>query len=354
MMPLRRETIALLEDIERRIDPETEEKLNDCWLSFLNGKSEDDIFRPSRDKSRLTPPGTELTGVNINDALADFDAMIISEMNGVSWTLGGGNSNLAVRTNYGSAILATLFGAEIFEMPRNTNTLPTVRPFNSTDRIRETVEKGVPDLYGGFGAQVFACGEILREIGEKYPKIGRYVSVYHPDLQGPLDICELLWGEEMFYAMYDEPGLVHAAMSLITETYIRFMDKWFELFPCGVEMNTHWAHIRHKGRIALRCDSAMNLSPELYKEFAVPYDRILLERYGGGIMHFCGRGDHYISLLCSQPMLTGVNMSQPHLNDMEIIYKNTVDRGIPLVGFSPDRAYADAVRGFHRLMQVSP
>ncbi|MBQ3955190.1 MAG: hypothetical protein II680_04815 [Clostridia bacterium] len=289
MTHLKPETTALLEDIERRIDPETEEKLDARWLRFLNGEWEEDIFRPWRDKDRLTPPGTEIRGVNINDALADFDAMIVSEMNGVSRTLGGGGSNLAVRTNYGSAILATLFGAEIFEMPRHTNTLPTVRSFNSTDRIREMIEAGAPDLCTGFGARVFACGEIFREIGEAYPKIGRYVSVYHPDLQGPLDICELLWGEEMFYAMYDEPELVHAALSLITQTYIRFMDKWFGLFPCGAEMNVHWSHIRHKGRIALRCDSAMNLSPELYKEFAVPYDRILLERFGGGMMHFCGR-----------------------------------------------------------------
>ena len=289
MTQLKPETTALLEDIERRIDPDTEEKLDARWLRFLNGESEDDIFRPWRDRDRLTPPGTELTFVNINDALADFDAMIVSEMNGVSRTLGGSGSNLAVRTNYGSAILATLFGAEIFEMPRHTNTLPTVRSFNSTDRIREMIEAGAPDLCTGFGARVFACGEIFREIGEAYPKIGRYVSVYHPDLQGPLDICELLWGEEMFYAMYDEPELVHAALSLITQTYIRFMDKWFGLFPCGAEMNVHWSHIRHKGRIALRCDSAMNLSPELYKEFAVPYDRILLERFGGGMMHFCGR-----------------------------------------------------------------
>ena len=354
MRKLKRETVALLEDIERRIDPETEEKLDARWLRFLNGECEDDIFRPWRDKDRLTPPGTELVAVNINDALADFDAMIVSEMNGVSWTLGGSGSNLAVRANYGSAILATVFGAEIFEMPRSTNTLPTARSFGSTDRIREMIDRGVPDLNGGFGARVFACGEIFREIGEAYPKIGRYVSVYHPDLQGALDICELLWGGEMFYAMYDEPELVHAAMKLITETYARFMDKWFELFPCGTEMNAHWSHIRHKGRIALRCDSAMNLSPELYKEFAVPYDKILLERYGGGIMHFCGRGDHYISHLCAQPMLTGVNMSQPHLNDMEIIYQNTVDRGIPLLGFSPDRARADAARGFRRRMQVSP
>ena len=350
MIKLKQETAALLGDIERRIRPETEEKLDACWLRFLGGAFEGEIFHPERDV--LTPPGTPLPSVNINDALADYETMIVSEMQGVSRALSSGGANLAVRTNYGSAILASLFGAEIFEMPRSTNTLPTVRSFNSTEKMRELVEAGVPDLNAGFGERVFRCGEILREIREAYPKIGRYVSVYHPDLQGPLDICELLWGGEMFYAMYDEPELVHAAMSLITETYIRFMEKWFALFPCGTEMNAHWSHLRHRGRITLRCDSAMNLSPALYEEFAVPYDRILLERFGGGIMHFCGRGDHYIALLCSQSMLTGVNMSQPHLNDMETIYRNTVDRGIPLLGFPADRARADVSRGFHHRMQV--
>ena len=350
MMQLKHETTALLEDIERRIRPETEDALDARWLSFLRGTFEGEIYHPERDTH--SPPGTPLSAININDALADYETMIVSEMQGVSRALASGGANLAVRTNYGSAILASLFGAEIFEMPRSTNTLPTVRSFNSTDKMRELIDAGIPDLYAGFGERVFRCGELYRQIGEAYPKIRRYVWVYHPDLQGPLDICELLWGCDMFYAMVDEPELVHAAMSLITETYIRFLDKWYELYPCGTEMNVHWGHLRHRGRIALRCDSAMNLSPDLYREFAVPYDRILLEHFGGGMMHFCGRGDHYIADLCSQPMLTGVNMSQPHLNDMETIYQNTVDRGIPLLGFPADRAYADVSRGFHHRMQV--
>jgi hypothetical protein len=37
---------------------------------------------------------------------------------------------------------------------------------------------------------------------------------------------------------------------------------------------------------------------------------------------------------------------------METIYQNTVDRGIPLLGFPADRAYADVSRGFHHRMQV--
>ena len=38
--------------------------------------------------------------------------------------------------------------------------------------------------------------------------------------------------------------------------------------------------------------------------------------------------------------LTGIQLSQPHLNDLETIYANTVDRGIPLLSYP--RAAAEA------------
>ena len=40
MLNLKKETIALLEDIERRIDPETEEDLSAQWRDFLYGRFE--------------------------------------------------------------------------------------------------------------------------------------------------------------------------------------------------------------------------------------------------------------------------------------------------------------------------
>ena len=82
----------------------------------------------------------------------------------------------------------------------------------------------------------------------------------------------------------------------------------------------------------------MNLTPQFYKEYAFPYDARLLAHFGGGVVHFCGRGDHYIETLCAIPHLTGINLSQPELNDMERIYRCTVDKGIKLLSFS--REYA--------------
>ncbi len=352
MLTLKPETTALLDDIETRIDPETEDDFAAQWHDFLYGASQQDIFCPYRKKT--SQPGVPVPAININDALADTETMLVHQLAGVSHALKTETLNLAVRANYGTGILSSLFGAEIFEMPREMNTLPTTKPFNDTEVIRTLAEKGIPDLENGFGARVFAFGRLWLQVCAAYPKIAKYVSIYHPDLQGPLDICELMWGCEMFYAMYDEPELVHAILSVITDTYIRFLDRWFSMFPCGVEMNVHWANMRHRGRIMLRCDSAMNLSPEFYEEFAMPYDARLFAHFGGGAMHFCGKGDHYIDLLCSQPLLYSVNLSQLHLNDMETIWRATVDRGISILGFTA--AYLkDNPRagGYHHLIHAN-
>ena len=351
MINLSRDTLALLDDIEARIDPETEEDFAARWEDFLFDRFEGDIFSPHRKK--LTAPGTELPNVHINDALADYEQMLVSQMAGVSAALNG-HSNLCVRANYGSAIMSSLFGAEIFIMPRETNTLPTTKGLNSTEKIEELIQKGIPDLNTGFGRRVFEFGEICAELWRKYPKIGKYVTVYHPDTQGPLDIAELLWGCDMFYAMYDEPETVHQILQLVTDTYTAFLNKWYEIFPKETRLNVHWANLRHRGTILLRDDSAMNLSPEFYKEFAAPYDGELLRRFDGGAVHFCGRGDHYIETLSQLPGLYGINMSQPEMNKMEIIYQNTVDKGIPILGFSREWAEKDKNRegGFHHHLSV--
>lgn len=90
----------------------------------------------------------------------------------------------------------------------------------------------------------------------------------------------------------------------------------------------------HPGKIMLRLDSAMNISPEFYNEYSKSYDSELLEYYGGGCLHFCGKGDHYIESLCEIEKLYGINLSQPHLNDMDKIFRAVSEKGKRIVDLS--------------------
>ena len=337
-MKLSEYTVALLNDIESRIDPEVEDDYYAQWKEFWYGTHEGLLFTPKRKKT--TAPGVELRSIHINDALHDFERMLCSELVGVSHKLWRGTDALGIRANYGTGIMTTLFGAELFEMPRSTNTLPTTRSWNDSDRIREMLEKGIPDLRGGLGDKVLSFGEKCMEIFESYPKIKKYVSVYHPDTQGPLDIAELLWGGEMFYEMYDDPDFVHAVLRTVTDTYRGFMEKWFSIVPIREELSVHWG-IFFRGGILIRLDSAMNLSCDFYDAFSKPYDKELFDHFGGGCLHFCGKGDHFVGSLCELENMYGINMSQPHLNDMAKIFDAVSARGKRLFNFPDGAKYAD-------------
>ncbi len=338
-MQLSEYTKSLFEDIEKRIDPDTEEDYLKQWKKFWDGESEDVIFTPERKKTSL--PGIELKSVHINDAIDDLELMLCSQMNGVSHALSTKTEALSLRANYGTGIMSSLFGAELFIMPRENPTLPTTRAFNDTDKIREIAERGIPDIKSALGRKVFDFGEMYLEIAKNYPKISKYVLMYHPDTQGPLDIAELLWGSEMFYELYDDPDFVHEFMGIITETYKKFIDNWFLMYPPG-ELNAHWGLIM-KGNVLIRDDSAVNLSPEMYEEFALRYDAHLLDYYGSGAVHYCGRGDHFIEILAKEKNLTGINLSQPELNDMEKIYEaaNKNGKKIMMLPTAACRLYAE-------------
>lgn len=315
-MKLSQYTLDLLKDIEERIIPEVEEDYVDQWKNFWYGDITEKIFTPKR--KVVSESKIEVKQFNINDAIDDYEIMLDMQLADISKALSS-NAALGIRANYGTGIMSSLFGAEFFMMPRELNTLPITHSFNDTDVIRRLVNEGKPNLENALGKKVYDFGEMCLEIFRNYPKIAKYVFVYHPDTQGPLDIAELLWGSEMFYSLYDDPDLVHQFLQLITDTYVDFLDRWFKMYPNRQDINVHWNYWI-KGGICLRNDSAINLSPEQYSEFGLKYDKYLFDRYDGGLLHYCGKGDHFIGIAAANTKLTGINLSQPHLNEMDKVY----------------------------------
>ena len=325
-----------LEDLERRLDLRQEAAGRQAWDDFLHGRCREPVFCPP---ARVpSPPAIEWPAVHINDAQDDVDLMLLSQFRLVSDVLAaGGRARLNVRCNHGTGILPSLFGAETFTMPRETDTLPTTRPLGSLAAVRRAVDSGPPPIDAAMGAMVFACAERFLEAFTHFPAVAEAVELYHPDLQGPIDAAEMVWGSDIFLAFYDDLDLLTDLLDVITQTYERFMRAWFDRVGPPRDVNAHWG-LAHRGAIMLREDSLMNLSPQVYAEIIRPFDQRLLDAFGGGAVHYCGRGEHFIAELTALDGLTGVNLSQPHLNDMEAIYRATIDRGIPLIGLDAAEA----------------
>ena len=336
---------ACLQDLQSRIDPEVEERLLREWTEFLDGRFEGGTFSPRR--ARPAPPALEWPRIGINAAFEDPELMVLRELAGCSAQLTqGGGAVLNVRCNYSTGILPSLFGAELFMMEEHQDTLPTATPLEGggIEPLRRALERGVPDLRAGLGARIFDTAALFAEVFRRYPEVGRYVCLYHPDLQGPMDVTELLWGSALFCDIVDEPELVARMLTLVTDTYGRFMRAWEKSVPPRPDYNCHWG-LLHRGRIMLRDDSAMNFSPEMFDAFIRPYDARLLAEFGGGAIHFCGRGEHYIESAATMPGLFAIQMSQPEYNDMERIYRNTVDKGLVLLGLHRGAAEAALAAG---------
>ncbi len=323
-----------LDDLESRIDPNVEEELIAQWRDFSELRFHGDVFRPRR--RRPFPSPITWPKVSINRAQESLDAMVLDQFGGCSATLAGDSGNvMMVRANYGTPILAMPFGTELFIMPEETNTLPNCKPLG-TAGVQAMLQRGTPSADHAYLQKVYEAGRRFSEIAGQYPKIGRYVAIYHPDLQGPMDIVELVWGSEVFTALLDQPDMVHQLLKMATDLYLQVMRKWTAIAPLSFHgLGPHWG-MMHRGGIMLRDDSAMNLSPAMFREFIQPYDQRLLAEFGGGAIHACGRVDHFVEALPDMPGLHAFNMAQAHLNDLNKVFSHTIDRGIVLIGIAAD------------------
>lgn len=324
------------------------------WIEFVERRFTGALFSPRRPAP--SPPRIEWPNVSVNAALENFEQMALQQLKTCSDYLAAGTGDcLCVRANYGTSILPSLFGADLYIMNEELDTLPTSWPLKGgIEAIRVLIDRGIPDLYSGLGERVLKMGEILRDIGRRYPLIGKYVKIYHPDLQGPMDVAEILWGSGIFTHILETPDLIHEFLNLITATYIYFMEGWDRIVPpISPTHSVHWGMI-HRGHIMVREDSAMNLSPAIYSEFIYPANEILFDVYGGGAIHFCGKGDHWIGIASSIPGVYGFNLGQPELNDMEVVYQNSVDKGIALLGMNREIAEAAlrSGRDLHGMVHV--
>ncbi len=328
---------ACLEDLESRIDVDVETKLFEQWQDFALGRWQGNAFCPVR-LGEPQAPHIDWPEVRVNNALQSHEQMLLQQYRLCSDTLAGRDGRLlCVRANYGTALIPLLFGAEVFLMDPETDTLPTSRPIpGGAVAMRRLIGKGVPEVNASFCARAFEIAEWFKAVAVQYPKIGHFVHIYHPDTQGPMDIAEMLWGSNIFFGTMDHPDVLHELLQLITETYIAVMRRWEAVVPpSGGGYAAHWGTL-HQGRIMLRDDSAMNFSSDMYEEFIRPYDQRLLVEFGGGAIHFCGKCDHYIGVMSQLKDLHAVNMSQPHLNNMETVLRHTVDKGICLLDMNAD------------------
>lgn len=228
-----------------------------------------------------------------------------------------------IRANYGTGIVASMFGAPtvVFD-----ETLPIGQAVTPA-ALERIIESDPPGPYSGLAARALETVAFYREALAPYPQLSQAVGSQMLDIQGPFDNATILWGSTIYYAFYDAPERLQRLMGLITDAILALAQEHRQVD--GQELTEHGGAWHHLGGLCVRNDSSVTLSAAQYREVVRPHDERLLAPWGGWI-HFCGRAAWWQDLLAI-PNLRGINPYQGEFYDLLGMYEHCEAKRIPIV-----------------------
>lgn len=252
----------------------------------------------------------------------------------------------SIRANMGCGIVASFFGivADLFEdkLPWVTTHLPKEQILDMTaDDLKITPEFTLAMDHMRFLAKTLE---------------GSGVRVFPVDIQGAFDTAHLVYGDDIFFQVYDDPEFVHHLMDLSCTATERAFDACLQLIPNSDQTIAHYnsyAIPRAKGGLKLSEDTSTLLSRAHIEEFVVPALRRLLQHAGGGYVHYCGRNEHLYNAVMAEPLCFGLNFGNPEKHDMDAVLKDCAASGRIFQGIIPRGQDEGWDQYFERVLKAS-
>ncbi len=246
------------------------------------------------------------------------------------------DSPLGIRNNHGTIQVASVLGGR---WALREEGYPWVEPFERTEEIAEIAEGGDIDLAGGILPRSFATLDYYNEKLAAYPPCDEFIQATMPDLQGPMDTAEQLWGSDIYYAFLDAPDLFEKLLGRVADAMLALAAEFRKRTHIRPAPDVCCQHnIMVPGRILIRNDSSIMLSPDTYRQHVRPHDaRVLKEMGGKGAIHFCGNGAHLVDSFLEIEGVLGLDFGQPQLMDTADLYAKCCERGVTALRLRPSR-----------------
>lgn len=203
---------------------------------------------------------------------------------------------------FGTGVLASAFGANI-RMPEVAGDDPAVsgpciQSPNDVARLR------LPDpQHDGLMPRVLDAID--------YAVSQHDLPVGLTDMQGPLDTLGSLCGQtRLFEWMYDDPHMVHELFDLVTDAFIQWVKVQKDHIGEPLDSSNGLQGLHSPGIGVWESDDDMVMvGAKLYREFVVPCVSRIFDAFGGGSVHFCGRGTQHVENLLATSSLRVLNVS---------------------------------------------
>jgi len=156
----------------------------------------------------------------------------------------------------------------------------------------------------GLMPRVLACIDHFRAHSD--------LPISFTDNQGPLNIALNLVGlERLIIWMSEEPTVVHELLDFCTTVLIDWIRLQKERAGAPLDGGA-FPHLialpRGIGGVWLSDDDSTVFSPQLYREFVVPYNGRVFTAFGGGTLHYCGNAGHQLENYLATEGLVGLNV----------------------------------------------
>lgn len=254
-----------------------------------------------------------------------------------------------IRANYGTGIIASLFGCPIHTFD---HALPVGKEL-TPEALERVLERGVPSPHTGLCGKALATVAWFRDTLRPYPRLAQAVGSQLLDIQGPFDNASIIWGSSIFLALYDEPEKAGRLMDLVVDATLAVIREHRRLDGCSLdEQDGDWNGL---GGLCVRNDSTINLSGEMYQEWVKPRDARLLAPWGGW-MHWCGKAHAWWKHTLDLPRLQGINPFQGEFYHLLEMYGECERARMPIIQWTTplDAPCRDHIRtGLTRMMGTS-
>lgn len=188
---------------------------------------------------------------------------------------------------YGTGVLASAFGCEIVHHPGPGNDPAVAGPCITSPA--DIARLKPPDPY-----QDGWMPRVLQTID--YARAHSDLPVGLTDMQGPLDTVGLMCGQEKLYLwMYEEPQAIHDLFDLVTDAFIAWVKVQKEHIGEPLERSNGLQGVGASPIGVWESDDDMVMvGPRPYREFVVPCLSRIFSAFGGGSIHFCGKGYQHV------------------------------------------------------------
>lgn len=328
-------------DQKKRIDPQGKDRIT----NVLENKEVDFLPLIFWKPQNISVPGKTY---DMKEQFYDKEKMLYAHLEEIEKCAENTfDALLCLRPNFGTIFIPSMFGLK-YELPKDTFAWLTSRL--TKDEIKKFK---IPNL-NKVDIMKRAI-EYLQFFQEELPE---WIHVYLPDTLGPFEIAHSVYGDNIFYEIYDDPAFIHYLLNICTELYIQVTEKLKKVIGEERESCYHGhALVRgiymRNGGTRISEDSATLLSPEHIDEFVIPYDKRALEAFGGGFVHYCGKHEYLLEAYLKLEEVRAVNLGNPEMYEFNSTMQNFLNNGKCYFGLWPKVNKETLEEYIYRMKQAS-